>query len=413
LPFQGPLPVVVVAGMHQAQRRRAVRELLAATPAAAVLHHDLSAAGRGEVTRRVWDNLGAAAEARVPLVNGCPCCALREDLLPELARIAEAGRHRLAVVELWGGSDPQLAAETIAAGEHRGRRLDELVEIASMVAVVDPARLVRGLTANDLLSERGLHTAPDDERTVAEALVGQVEYASVIATGTGPGPDDRDGVRAGTAMLRQLNPAAPVVRLGAGELPGAPRPGFDVRAAADRVSPALALMPHEREEDGVATLVWQARRPFHPARLYEALELLVPAAHRSRGRFWIASRPGTMLGWDAAGGSLAVEDCGPWLASLPDEEWDQYSPERRVAAAADWDPRYGDRAQLLAFTAQDLDAAGIRELLGSCLLTDEELAVGEEGWKALPDDFEDVLGQVPATAPQGGDGGHRPGTAAP
>jgi G3E family GTPase len=117
---QSALPVVVVAGMHQAQRRRAVRELLAATPAAVVLHHDLSRAGRGEVVRRVWDNLGASAEVRVPLVNDCPCCALREDLLPELARIARAGRHQLAVVELWGGSDPQVMVETIATARPAG-----------------------------------------------------------------------------------------------------------------------------------------------------------------------------------------------------------------------------------------------------------------------------------------------------
>jgi hypothetical protein len=72
-----------------------------------------------------------------------------------------------------------------------------------------------------------------------------------------------------------------------------------------------------------------------------------------------------------------------------------YTPERRVAAASEWDTRYGDRIQLLAFTAQDLDADGIRELLDSCLLTDEELAAGEAGWRALPDAFEDLLDPVP------------------
>ena len=101
-----------------------------------------------------------------------------------------------------------------------------------------------------------------------------------------------------------------------------------------------------------------------------------------------------MLARDAAGGSLAVQDCGPWLASLPDQEWERYSPERRVAAAAGWDARYGDRVQLLAFTAQDLDADGIRELLDSCLLTDEELAAGEAGWKTLQDDFAELLDPV-------------------
>jgi G3E family GTPase len=386
------LPVVVVSGLHQAQRHRAVRELLADVPAVVALHHDLSAAGDRIVTRRIWDNLGASHEARVPLVNGCPCCALREDLLPELARIAAAGRHRLAVVELWGGCDPQVMTETIVVGEADERAMNEVIEIAGVVTAVAPAQLIPALSQSDRLSEHGLHTAPDDERTLAEALARQVEYASVLAVAAGQGLDD---IRPGIAMLRHLQPSARIVRMGAGGLSGAARSGFNVVEAAHRVSPALARMPQEDEEEGVATMVWDARRPFHPGRLYQALDLLVPAAQRSRGRFWLASRPQMMLGWDAAGGSLAVEDCGPWLACLPDEEWDRHSPERRAAAAADWDPRWGDRFQLLAFTAQDLDTVGIRELLDSCLLTDDELAVGEEGWKALPDEFAELLDPVP------------------
>ena len=386
------LPVVVVSGLHQAQRRRAVRELLADVPAAVVLHHDLSGAGNGVVARRIWDNLGASHEARAALVNGCPCCALREDLLPELARIAAEGRHRLAVVELWGGCDPQVMTETIAAGEAGNQAMSEVTVIAGVITAVDAARLIPGLSQGDLLSDHGLHTAPDDDRTVAEALARQVEYAGVLAVAADHGPDE---TRPGIAMLRHLQPSARIVRLGAGELPGAARAGFDVLAAAHRVSPALARMPQEDQAEGVATMVWEARRPFHPARLYEALDLLVPAAQRSRGRFWLASRPQVMLGWDAAGGSLAVEDCGPWLACLPDEEWDRHAPERRAAAAADWDPLWGDRFQLLAFTAQDLDTVGIRELLDSCLLADGELAAGEEGWKTLPDEFAELLDPVP------------------
>lgn len=295
------------------------------------------------------------------------------------------------MVELWGGSDPQPIVQTIAVGEVGGRNIGELAEVVGVVTAVDPARLIPGLSQGDLLSEHGLHTGPDDERTVAKSLAHQVEYARVLAVSAGPALDGPSGMRPAVAMLRQLRPAALVVRLGAGELPGAARSRFDVRAAAHRVSPALVLRPHKYEHDGVATLVWKARRPLHPARLYQALEQLVPAAQRSRGRFWLANRPGAMLAGDAADGSFAVQECGPWLACLPDEEWELYTP----SVAAEWDTRYCDRVQLLAFTAQDIDADGIRELLNSCLLTDRELAVGEVGWKTLPDAFEDLLDPVP------------------
>jgi G3E family GTPase len=412
------LPVVVVTGLHQEQRRQAVRELIADSPAAIVLHHDLSRAAQGEVVRRVWDHNGTALMVRATLTNDCPCCALREDLLPYLKQIAQAGQHRLAVVELWGGSEPQPLVETIAHAEVDGQRMDEFVQIKGVVAAVDPQRVIPELSTGDLLAEHALHTTANDERTVAESLSHQVEYANVIALAhkprntrnpsnqTNPGnnptdpanPDGPDSgeLRAGLAMLRQLRPTAHFACLGLGELTRAvtAAAGFDTDAAAYRVSPALAQLPQQCEHDGVTTLLWRRRQPLHPERLHRALEQLVPCAQRSRGRFWLANRPDMMLAWDAAGASLTVEDCGPWLACLSDEEWDLHPPERRVAAALEWDAQYGDRVQLLSFTAQGLDADGISELLDSCLLTDDELAAGERGWKSLPDAFEDLLDPV-------------------
>ncbi|GAA0686956.1 GTP-binding protein [Kitasatospora atroaurantiaca] len=384
------LPVVVVAGLHRAERRQAVQELLDTCVDAVVLHHDLRDASSGTVYRECRDADGPYGLAEVPLTNDCPCCALREDLLPELLRIADAGQHGLAVVELWGGSDPHPVVELIAGGEVGDRCLHEAVELAGVVTAVDPLTLIGDLSVSDELTEHGEHTAAQDTRTRAEALAHQIEYATTLAVPRSGG----DHRRGGLSMLRQLHPTARVVRLGTGSLTRAALGGFDVAAARDRVNPAVALLPQEHDEAGVATVVWERRRPLHPARLHEALEQLVPAAQRSRGRFWLANRPELMLAWDAAGASLAVEECGPWLTSLPDAVWELYPPTRRAAAALDWHPVHGDRIQQLSFTADGLDADGIVELLDSCLLDDAELAAGEPGWKALPDAFEDLLDPV-------------------
>ncbi|MFI9273497.1 CobW family GTP-binding protein [Kitasatospora sp. NPDC052896] len=388
------LPVVVVGGLHEAARRQAVLELLEAHRDAVVLHHDLARAGEGRVRREARDASGPLHDVRVPLTNDCPCCALREDLLPELRRIAEAGRHRLAVVELWGGSDPHPLVEVIAGGETGDRCMHEVVDVVGVVTAVDALRVVPELSVSDQLSEHRLHTCADDERTLAEALAHQIEYAGVLAVAAAREAAGSAELHAGLAMLRQLHPTVRAVKLGTGALGAAALAGFDVAAARDRVNPALALLPQQADEAGVATLVWERRRPLHPERLYEALEELVPAAQRSRGRFWLANRPDLMLAWDAAGANLAVEECGPWLAALPDAVWELYPPARRAAAALDWDRRHGDRVQQLSFTAEGLDADGITELLDSCLLTDVELAAGEPGWKALPDAFEDLLDPV-------------------
>jgi G3E family GTPase len=269
--------------------------------------------------------------------------------------------------------------------------MHDSVRVAGVVTAVDPLKLLAQLSVADQLSDHRLHTCATDERTVAEALAHQIEYAELVTYAQSPDAVGSAGLDAGLAMLRQLHPTARCVPLGVGQLIGAATAGFDVAAARDRVNPAMALLPQRAEEAGVATLAWERRRPLHPGRLYEALDELVPAAQRSRGRFWLANRPDLMLGWDAAGGSLAVEDCGSWLASVPDADWESYPPTRRAAAALEWLPAYGDRVQQLSFTAEGLDVEGITELLDSCLLTDAELAAGEPGWRALPDAFAGLL----------------------
>ncbi|WP_309056601.1 GTP-binding protein, partial [Streptomyces sp.] len=214
----------------------------------------------------------------------------------------------------------------------------------------------------------------------------QLEYAPVLAVVDSPEADDED-----RALLAQLHPTARRVPVGGDELAAAVFAGFDVEAAAAAQHPACALLPQEADASGVATFVWRHHRPFHPGRLYAALEDLTCAAARSRGRFWLADKPDTLLAWDAAGGALCVESAGPWLASLPDAAWEMVPPVRRAAAALDWHPEHGDRCQHLVFTSPGLDREGLAEVLGSCLLTDAEYAAGREAWRALASDFDTLL----------------------
>ncbi|MFC9629509.1 GTP-binding protein [Streptomyces mirabilis] len=476
------LCVVIVGGRHAVARQAAVARLLADVPDSVALHHDLTTAAAGTVVRTVRDATGIVSAGEAPLVNDCACCALREDLVPELRRLADAGLTRLAVVELWDSVEPKAMAEVVAAG---GLRL------TSVITAVDPALLLPYLANGDDLAEVGLAAAATDRRTVADTFARQLEYAPVLAVASSEQADDED-----RALLAQLHPtarrvpidaldvtdgeargtdwfaptrppatgwtppgweadpvhttnAAPprgggspdVATSGAGGIDGAgtaadagagadapgadpaaagagprserigsgaggtePRSGrtgsalvdaafagFDVESAAAAQHPACALLPAEADEAGVGTLVWHRRRPFHPERLYAALEDLTCAAARSRGRFWLADRPDTLLHWDAAGGALCVESAGPWLASLPDAAWDMVPPVRRAAAALDWHPEHGDRCQHLVFTSPGLDREGLELLLESCLLTDAEYAAGPAAWKRLPSAFDSLL----------------------
>ncbi|MFG2526397.1 CobW family GTP-binding protein [Streptomyces sp. NPDC048516] len=377
------LPVVIVGGLHSAAREEVVRRLLHTVHGSVALHHDLSTAAEGTVRRTVQDTSGTLSSGAAPLVNDCACCALREDLVPELQRLADSGLYRLAVVELWDSVEPRAMAEVIAA--HGG----ETLTLSNVVTAVDPALVLPYLANGDDLAEAGLAAAATDQRTVGDTWARQLEYAPVLALVDGEKADDED-----RALLAQLHPTARQVSAVSGELAEVAFAGFDVDAAAAAQHPACALLPQEAEESGVATLVWHRRRPFHPERLYQALEDLACAAARSRGRFWLADRPDTLLSWDAAGGALCVENAGPWLASLPDAAWEMVPPMRRAAAALDWHPDHGDCCQHLVFTAPGLDRDGLERLLDSCLLTEDEVAGGREVWKRLPASFDALLHPV-------------------
>ncbi|MFF9625363.1 CobW family GTP-binding protein [Streptomyces griseosporeus] len=410
------LPVVIIGGLHADARKAAVERLLTDVPGSVALHHDLATAAAGTVVRTVRDATGVLAAGEAPLVNDCACCALREDLVPELERLRDAGGTPLAVVELWDSVEPKAMAEVVVAGG---------LTLTGVITAVDPALVLPYLGNGDDLAERGLAAAATDQRTVADTFARQLEYAPVLAVADSPEADDED-----RELLAQLHPTARHVPIAPSEAtkvdlrdanprgpapthahprddtaptkanPTAPHPtplataalaGFDIEAAAAAQHPACALLPAEADAHGVATLVWRHRRPFHPERLYQALEDLTCAAARSRGRFWLADKPDTLLHWDAAGGALCVEPAGPWLASLPDAAWDLVPPVRRAAAALEWHPEHGDRCQHLVFTSPGLDRDGLTRLLESCLLTDAEYAAGRDAWKRLPPAFDTLL----------------------
>ncbi|MFJ4079896.1 CobW family GTP-binding protein [Streptomyces iakyrus] len=398
------LPVVIVGGLHADARRAAVARLLADVPGSVVLHHDLATAAAGTVVRTIRDASGILDAGEAPLVNDCACCALREDLVPELERLRDTGGTRLAVVELWDSVEPKAMAEVVTAGG---------LTVTGVITAVDPALVLPYLGNGDDLADGGLAAAATDQRTVADTFARQLEYAPVLAVADSPEADDED-----RELLAQLHPTARQVRIGQDLPPEAAEPsepsgdgltvptprrralsplaqaalaGFDVEAAAAAQHPACALLPAEADAHGVSTLVWSMRRPFHPERLYAALEDLTCAAARSRGRFWLADKPDTLFHWDAAGGALCVESTGPWLASLPDAAWDMVPPVRRAAAALDWHPEHGDRCQHLVFTSPGLDRGGLERLLESCLLTDAEYAAGPDAWQRLPHAFDTLL----------------------
>ncbi|GGQ17467.1 CobW family GTP-binding protein [Streptosporangium pseudovulgare] len=371
-------PVVLVAGLHASVRTATVDRLLNEHPGSVAVHHDLAAVTADRVRRVVRDAVKTLDVTEVRLAHGCIACTVREDLLPQLVRLA--GAASLLIVDLWDSVEPRSVAEAIDCDEAAG-----ILRLTSVLTALDAERMPVDITLGDRLSKVGRQAARGDRRYLAEVLARQIEYATGLVL---HGGDEEDGDLS-RMVLAHLAPVTPVH-----EITALPRPAgtaLCTAVLAERVDPATAQLPCDAQDGEITTVVWHAVRPLHPARLFDAVDELVTSSVRSRGRFWLATHRNRLLAWDAVAGVASVEDAGFWLAALPEAAWETVSPARRMAAALDWHPVSGDRVQHLVFTGPDLDREHIHELLDSCLLTCDEEQAGPAAWARYDDPFAPIL----------------------
>ncbi|MDT9593622.1 GTP-binding protein [Nocardioides zeae] len=302
--------VVLVTGAAPAAMAATQLSLLWDLPhAVAVRHHiDLD---RGVLERVVSDLGGVVEREEVTLEHACVSCALREDVLPTLDRLARDGRWRTIVAQLPVGAEGEQVCSVLAWDPALARRL----KVAAVVAAVDGASVVEDLLGDDTLADRGLASSHDDERGLGEVACSMVEYADVVVA---HGVDEAAvSSTSGTAraLLQVLaRPDVPVVQ-GADLLAGAdllqrpPHQHARTRAWSSHLRDA-PVPPAPR--DDVWTLDLHADAPFHPERLLEHLEELASGPFRTRGCFWLPTRPDQALLWEGAGGHLAIGAGEAW-----------------------------------------------------------------------------------------------------
>lgn len=392
-------PVVLVAGwgapgQEGAGVRAAAEALL--EPGTVVVHHDLRTLGQG-VLRRTVSTPDDARTTVLELAHGCVSCTLRQDLLPLLRRLHARADVARIVLQM----DPALEPETlcwaithVVVGGLPGSpdapaRHD--VRIEAVLTTIDAGTWLAEATGDAELAERGWAASPDDERTVAQLTVGQVEMADAVVV-HGQAEDAWSAARL-AAVLDRIVPGAPRgglwgVRALLAAVPASSRRG----RLDDAHAPLLRGEPPLDEECGVALVELNARRPFHPERLHHAVDVLLDGVVRARGRLWLATQPDVALWLESAGGGLQVGPAGPWLATLPadDAAWQQVDPQRRAMAALRWDPLAGDRDTALVALCHAADPQTVLAALREALVTDDELAAGQELWSTWDDPFAEL-----------------------
>jgi len=333
--------------------------------------------------------LDRVEEKLVEFTNGCICCTLREDLLKAIGELAREGRFDYLLIESTGISEPLPVAETFTFADEAGQSLSQVARLDTMVTVVDAASFLQEWHDADSLIDRDVALSEDDERTVSDLLVEQVEFANVIVVNKLDLVSDT-AAAALQAVLRQLNPGAQIVSASHGRVPLAEilntgRFNFE---EASRASGWLSVLRGEEvpetEEYGISSFVYRARRPFHPARFHDLIHQDWPGVLRSKGFFWIASRPNIVGQWSQAGGACVNEPAGFWWADVPQAEWPT-DPGMLQEIGRDWVDETGDRRQEIVVIGIKVDEAALRARFDACLLTDHEMALGAGGWRRFDD----------------------------
>lgn len=389
------LPVTVLSGFLGAGKTTVLSHILNNREGkkVAVIVNDMSEINIDSAIVQNEVSLNRSEEKLVEMSNGCICCTLREDLLEEVTKLAQANRFDYLVIESTGISEPLPVAETFTFADEDGVSLSDVADLDTMVTVVDAVNFLKDYDEAKYLQETGESLGEEDERSVADLLVDQVEFADVILVSKTDlaSPDEVERL---VAIIKSLNTHAKVVPIAQGNvnIDEVLNTGLFDFERAQQAPGWLKEMRGEHvpetEEYGIGSFSYGARRPFHPEKFHRFLhdtqrygKLL-----RSKGYFWLASRPEFAGQWSQAGGIARYGFAGMFWKAVPKENWPQ-DEDYLATITKQWVEPFGDMRQELVFIGQGLDQSQMTQALDECLLNDDELLRGKEYWATLNDPF--------------------------